>query len=249
MAKQLHHYLSMSFSLLFALPLLAQADGEDSDNPIVHLSERDGAVRWMANISKPLAIFRTRSAREVRATLLANQQVTVLEMDKYGFHIRGNGSNGPVSGWIGWKSLLGNAPDKQVAVEKFRQRQHQLLKLIAEKRPATGMTFEEIKLALGAPSKSDASIADGKTVRTVQWTRKKTVDSEDILGPLAILTRERELEIDTGFVSAEIVDDVVLSVQIDLEGENNEVAALDKPVTIAFSKVVFEDRKAIADRK
>lgn len=200
----------------------------------------------MADISKPLPIYRTRRAKEVRATLSAKQKITILEMDKYGFHVRGKASNGPVSGWTGWQSLLGNAPAKRAAVEKFRQRQYQLLKLITEKRPAIGMTLDELKLALGAPSKSDVTLTDGKNVRSAVWTKKKTVDTDEILGPLAILSKERELEIDTGFISATIIDGVATTIQIDLADGNNEVAIIDTPIQIPFVRVVTENQQAMA---
>ena len=83
-------------------------------------------------------------------------------------------------------------------------------------------------------------------MRLAVWTKKKTVDTNEILGPLAILSKERELEIDTGSISAKIVDGVATTVQIDLEDGNNEVAVLDTPVTIPFSRVVIEERKTVA---
>lgn len=246
-SKPLITYSATSVLFLMAILLPAHGDDEAATNPIVHLSERDGDVRWMTDISRPLTIFRTREARQVIATLSANQKLTILEMDRFGFHVRGESKNGHASGWTGWKSLLGNAPEKHAAVEKFRQRQFKVLQLIEAKRPAVGMTFEELKLALGAPTRSDVSISKGKRVRSAIWTKKKTIDAKDILGPLSILTDERELKIDTGSIVAEIVDGVVTAVQIDLEGDDTDGAELVKPVQIPFSRVVFESHEAMAD--
>jgi len=249
MRAQISSFIAKCLLFLVALPLPAQSGEKDKTNPVVHMSERDGEIRWTTDIAQALPVFRTREAKQVIATLLPNQKLTILEMDKFGFHVRGKAKNGYASGWTGWKSLLGNAPDKHVAMENFRQRQHELLSLIDTGRPAIGMTFDEIKLALGDPTQSDVSISESKRTRSAIWTKKKSVDSEDILGPLAILTMGRELEIDAGAITAQLINGVVTAVQIDIEGDNTEGAELAKPVQIPFSQVTFDRHESVADRR
>lgn len=215
------------------------AQEREANNPVLKLNQLHAEnEKWVVKITNPISIYRSPAAQSIRAVLLQNQAIDVLEMNRFGLHVRGRTKNGFASGWAGWKQVLDDDNEKLEMLEVLRKRQLEVMPLLEIKRPAVGMTYAELKWMLGPPTSTQTKTSEGKKTQTLHWARKKMVDVSDVLGQLAVLTRERELEVDAGSITAELVNGVAYAIRMDLTNGDNEVAVVNPPGELPFVAVI-----------
>ena len=115
-------------------------------------------------VTKPTQVFGTKDATNLLGTLTAGQQAQLDGFTPFAVRVRGKTSSGIVVGWSNPRDFESPGPDFFDTLRKIAERREQVLKLIAAKQAAIGMTSDEVAEALGKPTKREfRQNADGRT--------------------------------------------------------------------------------------
>lgn len=218
---------------------ISMAQDREANNPVLKLDTlHEENEKWVIVSTKPITIYRSPGAQKIRAVLFQDQEIDVLEMNRFGLHIRGRAKNGLINGWAGWKQVVGDDVEKLKMLEFIRKRQLKIMPLLEKKTPAIGMTLIELKRVLGSPTSIQTKVVEGKKTQTLQWVRKKMVDADDVLGQLAVFSRAREIEVEAGSITAVLVNGVAHTVVMDLNDGSDDVAVVNPPGKVPFEAVI-----------
>ena len=206
--------------VLLAVGLAAPAQQKrsllDSDPDVVYLEEHvENPIELM--IIKEAPIFSDKEGKRRLGTVQADQKVILQAMNDRAYRVSAKTGGNKVVGWVAPWAFASKDPDFVENLKKLYKRQLEVGKLIAEHRPAIGMTVEEVSKALGSPSKT-------KTRQTEKGTSGywEFVDFEDIShyvydrDPVSGQVYKRFSHItreETGKTKVEFEDDIVTAIE------------------------------------
>ena len=219
------------------LPIGASATPASDKFPVVDLGKLAEAgleVRFTA--PRKLSLYVSRKAGRVLDVLPAQQVLTVLAMDRYGLKVRGQGKNGPLTGWIGQKQAFNPAQLK--TVRAFYDRQLEIERHTTAKRPAIGMSLLELKRILGEPTTHEVGVGTGLVARTetLTWIIKQKVDLNELIaaGSDEDLLR---MEVEVGRVEISMSNGMATRINQKLGGGVAEVPTVVPPIARPFGLV------------
>ena len=221
--------------LLGFLTVSIQAGLSDDSNPIIELqSVLAPGQTCTLHPTTALTIFDTRAAKRSLDKLLPNKPITILAVDRFGFKVRGTGSNGLLTGWVGRKSALANDAAKLAAMDALYNRQITVEQMIAAKRPAIGMSLREIARILGTATSHSIVAEDSTRTETAVWVINEKVDLNDTLelGTDSPLLR---VEVETGRTTVGFVDGVARSIQLHHKGIAADIPTVPNPIKPPFT--------------
>jgi hypothetical protein len=99
-------------------------------------------------------IYYQSDMQRVLGTMAPGTRVTLVGLSDTAYRVRGRARHGDVSGWMRPQDLVMPAPDTADNLRKLYERQLAVDELIASREVALGMTSEEVKQALGRPSRT-----------------------------------------------------------------------------------------------
>jgi hypothetical protein len=204
------------------------------ENQVIDLTllAEDGLnVQLVAATDLPLHV--DRGARRVLDVLSAGQTLTVLGMDRFGLQVRGRGRNGSLTGWVGQKKVFADKPKALANLRTFYERQLEIEQLVAENRPAIGMSLPELKRLLGEPTTHKISATEEGQTESLVWILKKPVDLNELL---AVGTDEDvlKMEVEVGRVEVELTGGLATSIQRNIEGGAGAIPTVIPPVREPF---------------
>lgn len=125
----------------------------DDDPNVVYLNQVL-AKPLEVTVIKEAPVFSDYEGRHRLGTLRANQKVVIEAITDKVYRVRGQGLRDGIAGWVPPWAFRSNEPEFVELLKKLYEREIQVRKLIAEKRLAIGMTFDEVRRCKGEPNKS-----------------------------------------------------------------------------------------------
>jgi len=126
----------------------------DDDPNVVYLNQVL-AKPLKVTVIKEAPVFSDYEGRHRLGTLRANQNVVIEAITDKVYRVRGQGMRDGIAGWVPPWAFRSNEPEFVELLKKLYEREMQVRKLIAEKRLAIGMTFDEVRRCKGEPNKSN----------------------------------------------------------------------------------------------
>ncbi|WP_353568667.1 hypothetical protein [Haloferula sargassicola] len=218
--------LVLILTLLLAsatLPAQAKRSLLDSDPDVVYLAEHlDQPLKlW---IVKSAPIFSDKDGQRRLGTVLPDQQVEIQAITGRAYRVSAQTGGNKTVGWVGSGAFASKKdPDFEKHLAQFYERQLEVAKLIAEKRPAIGMTMDEVSKALGEPTKTTVrQTAEGRSgtwefidyEEVKHYTYSRDPYSGNVFRQLSHITREEK-----GRTNIEFENEIVTAIE---KSENND---------------------------
>ncbi len=230
------------FLALAVAPLAAETGGRsllDDDPEVVYVREfTDQDIELL--VPQATSIYFTRQGNNGRklGILKPNSKVALLGFTEKAFKVRGQATHGPVSGWVSPKALASKDKDFIENFKKVYARQKLVRDLIANNEVAIGMSIEEVRAALGKPTKTKVrQTAKGKTAKWefIQYEEKDhyTYVRDPLTGQSFRQFSHTTLE-EIGKLVVEFENEVVTALE---ESENNaggEVKVIVPPIVFGW---------------
>jgi len=105
-------------------------------------------------VVKEAPVFSDYEGKRRIGILRANQEVEVEAITDRVYRVRGQGARDRIVGWVPPWAFNSSEPDFVEILKRFYEREMAVKALIAEKRLAIGMTFDEVKRSKGEPNKT-----------------------------------------------------------------------------------------------
>jgi hypothetical protein len=141
--------------------------------------------------------------------------VQLVAMSDNGYKVRGRARHGDVAGWMKIVDLKSPDPKLPEKLKAFYERQKKVDELIANHQVALGMTLEEVKQSMGAPSKKKAKITAAGKEETLEYSTydrvPQIVTGRDQFGNLVQNTIYVKVEV--GRLSLSFKDDAVTEIE------------------------------------
>jgi hypothetical protein len=125
----------------------------DSDPDVVYL-EQFMEKPVTLNVVKQAPVFSDRNGKNRLGYLKADQTVQVEAITDKVYRVRGQGLSDGIAGWVAPWAFTSKDPDFVKHLKEVYDRQIQVMKLIADKQIAIGMTLGEVEQAIGKPTKT-----------------------------------------------------------------------------------------------
>lgn len=231
-----------SASLVLLLFSALQAHAEEK-NEVLDLSRAlgtDQALTLPLTISLPL--FDTRQAQRVLVRLPQDQNLFVLAMDRFGLKVRGEGKNGPITGWISQKAAFQNDQKALDSLSALYQRQQIVERLVLLKKVAVGMTLSELTRIMGPPTKHQISAETGNRLETLVWSRTGPVDLTESLEDSGLSIPAIHIVVEKERMTARLEEGVATVIHSDFEGSEQTVPEITPPVKHPFTTTLFTAR-------
>lgn len=235
--------LGMPLIAALMLPLFMDtARGErrsllDSDPEVVYLNQiLDKPVEL--KVIKAAPVFSDRKGIHRLGNLKTGQSVRLEAITDKVYRVRGQGTNGGISGWVGPWAFSSTDPDFVEHLKQLYERQIQVQALIAAKEVAVGMTLDEVSQSRGKPTKTSVR----KTAKG-QSGRWEYIDYEEVKNyvtrvhpqtgavyrQLASVTREEK-----GRTTVEFEDGVVTAIEESENRQGGDVRIIVPPVVFGW---------------
>ena len=206
------------------------------------LVREKGAIYLEEFLSAPLKLkvlkaanaYSTVKGKRYLGTIRAGQTVTVLAVHDRAFRVRGIAQQGQIVGWIGPTFLEKTEPDFVENLKKAHARAVEVAELIARKEVALGMNMDEVEASLGRPTKKSSQVNKEGRTDTYEYISYKRV-------PQTHLTTDRfgrvyrsttYLLVETGKVSIDFTDDVVVSISESERNPRDRIRAVPAPIIV-----------------
>ncbi len=213
---------------------LTAAELRAEDHPVIELALRAEEGTNVSFVTKrALPLYVGRRAGRVLDVLAAGQALTVLAMDRYGLKVRGNGRNGPLTGWVGQKTALAGDEKQLSRLRAFYERELEIDRLVSEKRPAIGMNLSELKRILGKPTTHKVGATPEGRTDALTWVIKREIDLNEFLG----VGTDAEIlkpEVETGRIEVELADGLAGTVTMKIDGGAAEIPTVVPPIEEPF---------------
>jgi mannose-6-phosphate isomerase-like protein (cupin superfamily) len=125
----------------------------DNDPEIVRLEEVLANPLELA-VVREAPVFSDHNGRHRLGFLRADQTVKLEAMTDKAYRVRGQGTRDGIAGWVAPWAFTAREPDFVDKLAKLYERQIEVRKLIEARQAAIGMSLEEVRLALGQPTKT-----------------------------------------------------------------------------------------------
>lgn len=114
-------------------------------------------------VLRSTTVYSNKDATGALGTLDGNQNAELIAFSPFALRVRGKGTNGFIVGWVNPRDLEAPSPDVLENLKKTAERREQVVKLIAAKEVALGMTTGEVSESWGTPTKQESRVtADGR---------------------------------------------------------------------------------------
>ena len=232
------HYRSLSlgagFACLFTLALAVSSAAAD-ENPVLQLSEMVEPGMNLSFVTRAeLPLHVSRRAGRVLETLKAEQEVTVLAIDRFGLQVRGRGKHGPVTGWVGQRKAFAGEKERLEAIQAFYERQIEVERLVTAKGPAIGMSLHELRRIFGKPSTHHRNEKEGEVSHVVVWSIVEKMDLGENLGLGSSDSEILKMEVEIGRVEIEMVKGIAKSISMNIEDGAEQIPTIKPPVATPF---------------
>lgn len=212
----------------------AESPKEEVVNEVIELADSAGEsfnVRFVTATDLPLYV--NRNAGRILDVLSSGQIVTVLAMDRFGLQVRGRGTNGPLTGWIGQKKAFAHDEKRLAKVRNYYERQLEIEQLVAQKQPAIGMTLAELKRILGKPTTHEVGASEEGRTESLTWVIKEKVDLNELLssGTDEDLLK---MEVEVGRVQVDLKHGLAARINLNLPEGGAEIPTVVPPVREPF---------------
>lgn len=183
---------------------------------------------------KRLPLYVHRKAGRVLDSI-GPQSITVLAIDRYGLQIRGKGKNGAITGWIGQKQLFGAGTDQLKQLQAFYRRQLEIEKLVAEKRPAIGMSLFELKRILGKPTSHRAGEGEEEEdqAELLTWVAHEKVNLNEAIG-LGTDADVLKMRVEVGRVEVTLVEQLAKRITMNADAGAADIPKVAPPISSPF---------------
>lgn len=194
----------------------------NSDPSVVYM-EQTRPEPLMLKVIKEAPVYSDKNGSQRLGTLKANQTVKLEAITEKTYRVRGEGSNGGISGWVAPWAFSSSDPDFVVHLKQLYERQMQVQGLISDKKIAVGMTLDEVGLSRGKPTKT--SLRKTAAGQSGSW---EYIDYEDVnnyvndIDPRTGIVYRRLVSVtrvEKGKTSVEFADDLVTAIE---ESENRQ---------------------------
>ncbi len=101
--------------------------------------------------------------------------VQLIAMSETAYKVRGRARHGDVAGWMHINDLKSTDPKLFEKLKAYAERRKTVDDLIQKHLIAIGMTADEVKASLGAPSRKSSHITDGSREETLEYIVYQTV--------------------------------------------------------------------------
>lgn len=125
----------------------------DSDPDVVYL-EQSLKQPVELKVIKEAPVYSDKEGRHRLGTLKAEQMVKLEAVTDKIYRVRGQGTRDGIAGWVAPWAFTSKDPQFVAHLKEFYERQIQVMKLIAAKEVAVGMTTDEVAKSLGKPTKT-----------------------------------------------------------------------------------------------
>lgn len=204
--------------LIQAAPLHAAPPGYKlaKEKGVIYLQDiLDEKDKVSLKVTKATPVFSTKDATNQLGTLVAGQQAQLEGFTPFAVRVRGKGGNGMMVGWANPRDFETPSPDFFDTLRKIAERREQVMKLIAAKQAAIGMTTGEVGESLGKPTKrASRQTADGRT-EVWEYIDYEIISHYDTVRDPVTGANYRKFayneKIEKGKTTVEFKDDVVIS--------------------------------------
>jgi hypothetical protein len=188
----------------------------DSDPDVVYLEQTE-LQPILLKVIKEAPVYGDKNGTSRRGQLKANQTVKLEAITEKSYRVRGEGTNGDVSGWVAPWAFSSSDPEFVAHLKQLYQRQIQVQALITEKKIAVGMTLAEVTSARGKPTKT--SLRKTAAGQSGSWDY---IDYEDVnnyvteIDPRTGITYRRLVSVtrvEKGKTSVEFADNLVTAIE------------------------------------
>lgn len=230
----------MGFLLGIALPQDAQAQRRsllDDDPNVVYLND---VLKKPIEVTvvKEAPVFSDYEGKRRLGTLRADQNVVIEAITDKVYRVRGQGLRHGIAGWVPPWAFRSTEPEFVEILKKLYEREMIVKKLIAERRLAIGMTFDEVKRCKGEPNKT--SIRRTEQGQSGSW---EYIEYEDVnhytthIDPvtrrvyrtLSHVTRE-----ETGKVAVEFENGLVSAIEKSTQDKPGNVRIIVPPLVFGW---------------
>jgi len=126
-------------------------------------------------VAKDSHVYLSRTGSNVLTGIAKGQKVELLAFDERAYKVKFPSLNGSAVGWVSPHALASDDPDFIENFKKTYERELLVRKLIEDKQVAIGMTDEEVREALGKPTKTTSKRTAAGTEGRFEYTEKETV--------------------------------------------------------------------------
>ncbi|MEJ6572761.1 MAG: hypothetical protein QNL01_13775 [Akkermansiaceae bacterium] len=211
-----HAALLITFTVSLLSPLTAAPRKSllDSDPDVIYLKDHVKHIITLLT-AQPVTVYSTKKGGRRLGAFKANTKVELLAMTEKAYRVKGQASQGGVTGWVDPKLLASKDKNFIANLKQLYERQMIITELIANKEVAIGMTLEEVSKSLGKPTETEIKQTrkgeSGKWdyVESVQQKHYRTVvdhNTGQVYRQLSHVTTEEKsrttVEFDQGVVTA-----------------------------------------------
>ena len=231
---------------LIVLGLSSFALASPAEDPVLDLKVlKENGLNVTMRTGKRLPIYVDRKAGRM-LDIIAPQTITILAIDRYGLQIRGKGKNGALTGWIGQKQLFGSGTDNFKQLQAFYRRQLEIEKLVAEKRPAIGMSLFELKRILGKPTSHRAGEGEEEEdqAELLTWVAHEKVNLNEAIG-LGTDADVLKMRVEVGRVEVTLVEELAKRITMNADAGAPDIPKVVPPIATPFGPA---PKRAVAEK-
>lgn len=231
------------FAVFLVLPVDAQTKRPErkslleSDPDVVYLSQTlPDPVKL--KVIKEAPVYSDKNGSQRVGYLKSDQVVELQAITEKSYRLRGEGTHGPVVGWVPPWAFTSTDPDFVKNLKQLYDRQIVVQALIADKKIAVGMTREEVGLSRGKPTQT--SLRKTANGQTGSW---QYIDYEDVNNYVTEIDRRtgavyRRLvsvtRVEKGKTSIEFQDDVVTAIEESENRQGNNTRIIVPPLVFGW---------------
>lgn len=163
---------------------------------ILDTNTEPGSINVENLIAKPIrltvvaesVIYYQGDFQRALGSMAPGTTVQLIAMSDTAYRVRGRARHGDVAGWMHIKDLKSSDPKLFEKLKAYAERRKVVDELIQKHQIAIGMTVDEVKASLGAPTRKSSHITDGSREETLEYivytNIPKTVTGTDQTGKL-----------------------------------------------------------------